>query len=192
MTASPQGPCRLEPETLGALPVVDHFLARLGLSRLLEQYAPASDRRVRLLGQGNRRRGLQPGALPSAGFSMNDRPCPGRQADGCRSRGSLQRLPSRPQATGQILTVSADGAVPIACRVASGTVEDSTTHIATRDGPCVPLGRSEVRYVADSKLATKANMEHFNRHQPARWPVRHRAAGLPQGGRGVPSLSGGP
>ena len=47
-TASSQGPFRLETETLGALPVVDHFIARLGVPRLLEQYIPASDRRVRL------------------------------------------------------------------------------------------------------------------------------------------------
>lgn len=38
----------METETLGALPVVDHFLSRLGVPRLLEQYIPATDRRVRL------------------------------------------------------------------------------------------------------------------------------------------------
>jgi transposase len=63
-----------------------------------------------------------------------------------------------------ILTVSADGAVPIACRVASGNVEDSTTHIATWDGLCRLLGRSDFRYVADCKLATRQNMEHIDRN----------------------------
>ena len=63
-----------------------------------------------------------------------------------------------------ILTVSGDGAVPIACRVASGNVEDSTTHIATWDGLCRLLGRSDFRYVADSKLATRANMEHIDKN----------------------------
>jgi len=53
--------------------------------------------------------------------------------------------------------------VPIACRVASGNVEDSTTHIATWDGLCSLLGHSNFRYVADCKLATKANMEHIER-----------------------------
>ncbi len=31
----------------------------------------------------------------------------------------------------RILTVSADGAVPVTCRIADGNIEDSTTHIAT-------------------------------------------------------------
>ena len=39
--------------------------------------------------------------------------------------------------------------MPIACRVASGNVEDSTTHIATWDGLCSLLGHSNFRYVAD-------------------------------------------
>ena len=46
--SSPQGPFRLEEEKLGALPVVDHFLSRLGLARLLDEYVPATDGRVRL------------------------------------------------------------------------------------------------------------------------------------------------
>jgi hypothetical protein len=33
---------------LGALPVVDHFLARLGVAPLLDEYVPSADRRVRL------------------------------------------------------------------------------------------------------------------------------------------------
>ena len=33
---------------LGALPVVDHFLSRLGVARLLDEYVPSADRRVRL------------------------------------------------------------------------------------------------------------------------------------------------
>jgi hypothetical protein len=62
------------------------------------------------------------------------------------------------------LTVSGDGAVPIACRVASGNVEDSTTHIATWDGFCRLLGRNDFRYVALSRLATRANMEHIDKN----------------------------
>jgi hypothetical protein len=61
-----------------------------------------------------------------------------------------------------ILTVSADGAVPIAHRVESGNVEDSSTHIATWDGLCRLLGRSDFLYVADCKLATRENMEHID------------------------------
>jgi transposase len=63
-----------------------------------------------------------------------------------------------------ILTVSADGAVPIAHRVESGNVEDSTTHIATWDGLCQLLGRNDFLYVADCKLATRENMEHIDRN----------------------------
>ena len=60
-----------------------------------------------------------------------------------------------------ILTVTADGAVPVACRTTDGNVEDSTTHIATWDGLVELLGRSDFLYVADSKLATRANMSHI-------------------------------
>lgn len=35
-----------------------------------------------------------------------------------------------------VLTISADGAVPIAYRVEAGNTEDSTTHVATWDGLC--------------------------------------------------------
>ena len=60
-----------------------------------------------------------------------------------------------------ILTVTADGAVPVACRTTDGNVEDSTTHIATWDALVELLGRSDFLYVADSKLATRENMAHI-------------------------------
>jgi transposase len=63
-----------------------------------------------------------------------------------------------------ILTVAADGAVPIAHRVESGATEDSTTHIGTWDGLCALLGRTDFLYVADSKLATRANMGHIDKN----------------------------
>jgi transposase len=62
-----------------------------------------------------------------------------------------------------ILTVAADGAVPIAHRVESGATEDSTTHIATWDALCALLGRRDFLYIADSKLATRKNMTHIDR-----------------------------
>jgi len=241
MTASPQGPFRLGTETLGALPVVDHFLARLGVSRLLDEYVPATDRRVCLapakaigvvirnlalchqplysmnewaarfdpavlgLGAGEVRlvnddrigRGLERlfdadrasllARLVLDAVSAFHIDCTEMHNDST----SVRLTGAYPLATGRarggkptaaaarghskdfrpdlkqlvwILTVSADGAVPIACRVASGNVEDSTTHIATWDGLCALLGQSTFRYVADSKLTTKANMEHINRH----------------------------
>ena len=63
-----------------------------------------------------------------------------------------------------ILTVTTDGAVPIAHRVASGNTEDSTTHITTWDGLCALFGRNDFMYVADCKLATRENMEHIDKH----------------------------
>jgi len=47
--ALPQpSPWRLESRTLGALPVVNHFLDRLGLDALFTRYLPHRNRRVRL------------------------------------------------------------------------------------------------------------------------------------------------
>lgn len=42
------GPYVLRTQLLGPLPVVNHFLDRLGLHRLLEEYLPADDRRLKL------------------------------------------------------------------------------------------------------------------------------------------------
>lgn len=61
-----------------------------------------------------------------------------------------------------ILTVSADGAVPIAHRVEAGNTEDSTTHVATWDQLCALVGRKDFLYVADCKLATRDNMDHID------------------------------
>jgi transposase len=60
-----------------------------------------------------------------------------------------------------ILTVTADGAVPVACRTTDGNVEDSTTHIETWDSLVRLLGHPGFMYVADSKLATRENMAHI-------------------------------
>ena len=61
-----------------------------------------------------------------------------------------------------ILTVTADGAVPIAHRVESGNTTDDTTHIATWDHLAAMLGRTDFVYVADSKLCTRAQMDHID------------------------------
>ena len=240
MMASQQGPFRLEEEVLGALPVVDHFCSRLGLARLLDEYVPLADRRVRLalakaIGVVVRNLALSHQPLYSmhewaARFDAatlgldggevrlinDDRIGRGleRLFDADRSSllsrlvldavgsfgidctemhndsTSVRLTGAYPLATGAprggkptavaarghskdfrpdlkqlvwILTVSADGAVPIACRVASGNVEDSTTHIETWDGLGALLGRRDFRYVADCKLATRTNMEHIDR-----------------------------
>ncbi len=63
-----------------------------------------------------------------------------------------------------LLTISADGAVPITYRMMDGNTEDSTTHIATWDR-CVRIaGTPSFLYVADSKLATRDNMGHIAEH----------------------------
>lgn len=61
----------------------------------------------------------------------------------------------------EILTVSADGAVPIAHRLADGSTEDSTTHIGTWDELVALVGSAEFTYVADCKLASSDNMRHI-------------------------------
>lgn len=61
-----------------------------------------------------------------------------------------------------VLTISADGAVPIAYRVHDGNVEDSTTHIPTWDELRCLVGRSDFLYVADSKLCTSEAMRHIS------------------------------
>jgi transposase len=63
-----------------------------------------------------------------------------------------------------ILTVSADGAVPLAHRLADGNTTDDQTHIETWDGLCVLTGRHDFLYVADSKLCTREQMGHIDRH----------------------------
>jgi transposase len=61
-----------------------------------------------------------------------------------------------------ILTVTADGAVPIAFRVADGNTADVTTHIDTWNTLVALTGEVGFLYVADSKLATFDNCRHIH------------------------------
>ena len=63
-----------------------------------------------------------------------------------------------------ILTISADGAVPIAYRVADGNTPDDVTHIPTWDELRALVGRPGFLYVADSKLCSKQAMGHIHAH----------------------------
>ncbi|MGH3605005.1 MAG: IS1634 family transposase, partial [Pseudonocardiaceae bacterium] len=63
-----------------------------------------------------------------------------------------------------ILTVTADGAVPVAYRVADGNTEDTSTHIETWNHLVALLGTTSFTYVADCKLATSENMRHIDSH----------------------------
>ncbi len=60
-----------------------------------------------------------------------------------------------------ILTVSADGAVPIAYRLADGNTTDDPTHVPTWDQLVGLLGRTVFLYVADSKLCSRDAMGHI-------------------------------
>jgi transposase len=62
-----------------------------------------------------------------------------------------------------ILTVSADGAVPVAYRVVDGNTVDDLTHIDTWNQLVTLVGRPSFLYVADCKLATRDNMAHIDR-----------------------------
>jgi transposase len=61
-----------------------------------------------------------------------------------------------------ILTVSADGAVPLAHRVVSGNITDDVTHVESWNDLCSLVGRTDFLYVADSKLCTHAAMDHID------------------------------
>jgi len=60
-----------------------------------------------------------------------------------------------------ILTICADGAVPIAYRVADGNTVDDLTHIPTWDELHALVGRPGFLYVADSKLCSQQAMRHI-------------------------------
>ena len=228
----------LRSRSLGALPVVQHFLDRLGLDQLLEQYVPQQDRRFRIrpataLGILLRniilgRRpiyGLQEWAQPFVPSLLGLEP---DQVDGLnddRVGRALNRLfdadraslmttivvramqefdvkldqfhndstsitfsGNYSQATGRkirgrkavsityghnkdhrpdlkqllwILTVSADGSVPVHYRLCDGNTSDDPTHIQTWEALCKLTGRTDFLYVADCKLCTRANLDHI-------------------------------
>jgi transposase len=64
-----------------------------------------------------------------------------------------------------ILTVTADGGVPLHFRAASGNVTDDRTHCDTWELLCQLTGRRDFLYVADSKLATRENMAYIHQRK---------------------------
>ena len=62
------------------------------------------------------------------------------------------------------LTVSADGAVPLAHRLLDGNTNDDQTHITTWDDLVALVGSPGFLYVADCKLATREQMSHIDSH----------------------------
>jgi transposase len=89
---------------------------------------------------GKARAGVRP-PVPERGYSKDH-------------RGDLKQLV-------EILTVTADGAIPIAHRLVDGSTEDSTTHIETWDALVAMVGTESFTYVADCKLATRDNLDHI-------------------------------
>ena len=235
------GPFELQSSRLGALPIIDLFLDRMGLATLLDRHLPGGDPRVSLpaatvigvlvrnlcvereplYGLAGWAGSFEPGLVGlvpgEAGLLNDDRV--GRALDqlfDC-DRGSLlceltlhaigefsvdcsqlhndstsltlhgdyaaadgRERGGKPTPAAKlghskdhrpdlkqlvlILTVSADGAVPLAHRVTDGNTTDDQTHIATWDGLVALTGGPDFLYVADSKLCTREQMGHVDRH----------------------------
>jgi transposase len=64
-----------------------------------------------------------------------------------------------------VLSVSADGAVPIHYRALHGNTTDSMTHIESWQMLRKLAGRADFLYVADCKLCSKATLAHIDKHQ---------------------------
>ena len=64
-----------------------------------------------------------------------------------------------------VLTVSADGAVPIHYRALDGNTTDATTHIETWETLRRLAGRPDFLYVADCKLCSRATLAHIDKHR---------------------------
>jgi transposase len=230
----------LRTDRLGPLPLVNHFLERLGLDGLLRQHVPTGDRRVTLpyasgLGvllrsiiverepiyrQQETVRTFAPAAYGLEGDQVdkvdddrigraldqlfdadrvallthvvvattqqyairldelhNDsttiRFCGQyRAAQGRRLRGrrapfitygySKDHRPDLKQLL-FVLTVTADGGVPIQFRCGDGNTNDSTTHIETWETLRHAVGDSSFLYVADGKLCSRENMDYIDR-----------------------------
>lgn len=63
-----------------------------------------------------------------------------------------------------VLTVSADGAVPIHYRALNGSTNDSRTHIETWEMLRKLTGSAEFLYVADCKLCSRASLAFIDKH----------------------------
>jgi transposase len=59
------------------------------------------------------------------------------------------------------ITISADGAVPIHCKIYDGNTSDDQVHVETWDFLRQIVGHVDFLYVADSKLCTRENMAHI-------------------------------
>ena len=231
----------LSSRAIGALPIVSHFLDRLGLEAILARYLPAGDvralmavsrvirtlvinlclEREPLYGIGEwaarydaRALGLEPeevallcddrvgraldalfdadraslltglvlGAITEfqvdcsqlhndstsitlyGDYHQADGRARGGQPSAAAKRGHNKEHRGDLKQLLLILTVSADGAVPLAHRLADGNLTDDQTHITTWDDLVALVGHPGFLYVADCKLATREQMSHIDSH----------------------------
>lgn len=63
-----------------------------------------------------------------------------------------------------VLTVSADGAVPVHFRAMDGNTNDSSTHVESWDTLRALAGKASFLYVADCKLCSKESLAHIDAH----------------------------
>ncbi len=236
---SEPGGLELVSTRLGALPLVNHVLERLGLPALLQQYVPTNDARVKLApavairlvvanlvlgreplyGLGEWAARYAPELLGLTGEELgvlnDDRVGRALESLFDSDRGSLltavvltavaafdvdtstlhndstsisvsgvyRDATGTPRGTKPtpvityghskdhrpdlkqlvwILTVAADGAVPITYRLTDGNTSDDPTHIPTWNGLVELLGRTDFLYVADAKLCSSKAMEHID------------------------------
>jgi transposase len=233
------GPFGLVSHRLGALPILNHFLDRIGLDDLLERWLPAADRRFKLLpatairllvinllvgraplyGLGEWAAPYAPGLLGLPGGDtawLNDdrvgralvslfdadraslltelivgvvaefgvdtsemhndstsvsvhgqyvdaggTPVRGKPTAAVTFGHSKDHRPDLKQLV-WILTVSADGSVPMAYRLADGNTSDDPTHIPTWNALVTVLGRRDFLYIADSKLCSGDAIRHID------------------------------
>ncbi|MDQ3575657.1 MAG: IS1634 family transposase [Actinomycetota bacterium] len=235
------GTFELRSESVASLPVINHFLTRMGLGELLERHLPHDDARLRLApatvialvvrnlivahqplyALGEWAGAYQPALLglgPGEAAALNDDRV-GRMLDRlfdadraslmtgvvlgavgefgvelsqlhndsttltfsgnyAGATGGVRGNKATPAITHGhnkdhrpdlkqlvcVLTVSADGAVPIAFRTEDGNTADDVTHIPTWDELRALVGRADFLYVADCKLANRAAMDHIASH----------------------------
>jgi transposase len=242
--SAPQAPPRsdeftLRTERLGPLPLINHFLDRIGLEGLLDKYVPTADRRctvshARGLGvllrsilverepiyrQGETVHGFGAGQFgldaeqmrrltddrlgraldrlfeadraalltevvvavgarfgvrfeqlhndsTSIAFCGQYAGASGRRLRGVRAPAlaygySKDHRPDLKQLL-FILTVDAEGGVPVQFRCMDGNTSDSRTHIETWNTLRAVAGRADFLYVADSKLCSQENMAYIH------------------------------
>lgn len=64
-----------------------------------------------------------------------------------------------------VLTVAADGAVPVHYRALDGQTSDAVTHVETWDTLRQIAGRDDFLYVADSKLCSRESLAYLSAHR---------------------------